>query len=66
MDGIECVRQLREWEKHHPSHSRLYTIAYTANGEDPGVHELCMASGFDVVVNKPISLAKLVPLLLKH
>ena len=64
MDGIDCVQRLRIWEQQQPSRSRLYTIAYTANGDDPGVRMQCIAAGFDVVVNKPVYMVELRSLLL--
>ena len=66
MDGFESVRRLRAWEYHRqqqqPSSSptaRIHVVAASANSDDPGVHEECIAAGFDGVLAKPIQMKHL-------
>jgi CheY-like chemotaxis protein len=53
MDGIECVRRLRENEEARAD-PRALVKAVTANADDPGTHAECLAAGFDEVLAKPI------------
>lgn len=56
MDGYEATRQLRQLEGDRP---RTTIIALTANTQ-PGHKEICIASGMDGYLNKPISTTTLV------
>lgn len=56
MDGYEATRQQRQLEGDRP---RTTIIALTANTQ-PGHKEICIASGMDGYLNKPISTTALV------
>ena len=58
MDGIECVRRLREEELMQPKGKkwRTRTVAVSANSDDAGVRAQCLVAGFDDVSAKPLSI----------
>ncbi len=59
MDGYEATRLLRQREGEH---TRTVVIALTANTR-PDHKEICLASGMDGYLNKPISKADILELL---
>ena len=63
-DGLTCVRNVRKWEA--ATGERVHAIAYTANGDDVGIREECLAAGFDKVANKPVPQRQLKRLLLER
>jgi CheY-like chemotaxis protein len=54
MDGMECVKRLRENEE-ASSAPRAFVMAVTAAADDPGTRSECLAAGFDEVHEKPIT-----------
>ena len=58
MDGIECVRRLREEELMQPKGKKWHTrtVAVSANSDDAGVRAQCLVAGFDDVSAKPLSI----------
>ena len=65
MDGIDCARSMREWEAAQPVATSRHTraVAVTANSEDEGITEACLAAGFDAVEPKPLTADRLAELL---
>ena len=63
MDGFECVRALRRWEATQADARHTFVVALSANANDNGVAEECLASGFDEVEQKPLTVLKLSRLL---
>jgi CheY-like chemotaxis protein len=65
LDGIECVRQMRAWEAAQPDTPRRHTrtVAVSANSDDDGCRDDCLAAGFDLVESKPLSRDRLRDLL---
>ena len=49
VDGLECVRRFRKWEREQPpadaARRRTYTVAVSANVDDEGCREECLAAG---------------------
>jgi PAS domain S-box-containing protein len=58
MDGYQTTRALRDWENENPAEPRHPIIALTANAM-PGDRELCLESGMDDYLSKPIVSAQL-------
>ena len=63
MDGIECTRRVRAWERQAGRPKPLRILALSANGEDSACIRDCMAAGMDGVLSKPISRQTLCSLL---
>jgi CheY-like chemotaxis protein len=55
MDGLECVRRLREWELKQSTRQRMLVIAVSANADDDEVVAQCRSVGFDHVHAKPLT-----------
>ena len=65
MDGLACLRRLRAWEREGSGdRRRTRCIAVTANADDPGCVDEALAAGFDDVLAKPLTAAKLRELLM--
>ena len=48
VDGLECVRRFRKWEREQPADAarrRTYTVAVSANVDDEGCRAECLAAG---------------------
>jgi hypothetical protein len=54
MDGLEATREIRAWERASGRATPLPIVALTANALS-GDRELCIASGMNDYVSKPIS-----------
>jgi len=54
MDGLEATREIRDWERATGRATPLPIVALTANALS-GDRELCIASGMNDYVSKPIS-----------
>ena len=63
MDGLTCVRAFRAWEATQQNRQRTLTVAVSANGDDAGWRDECLAAGFDDVVEN--ILHKIPPLKIK-
>ena len=60
MDGLACVKRLREWEQqvtlgHGRPRPRIRAIAVSGNAEDLGFHQEAIAAGFDDTIPKPLT-----------
>ena len=65
MDGLECTRRLREWERTRTdAFTPLVIIAQTANAHAES-KDICMEAGMSDYLHKPISLDELVRVLRK-
>jgi CheY-like chemotaxis protein len=65
MDGLECTRRLRIWERARTDvFTPLSIIAATANAHAES-KEICMEAGMTDYIHKPISLDELVRVLRK-
>lgn len=65
MDGMECVRRLRAWEAKRVLPVHTHTVAVSANSDDAGCHDDCLAAGFDAAFQKPLSMERIL-VLLRH
>ena len=65
MDGLTCVRAFRAWEATQQNRQRTLTVAVSANGDDAGWRDECLAAGFDDVVEKPLKIKTLKDLLVR-
>jgi len=65
MDGFEATRRIRDWERSGAQRSRLPIVALTANVM-PGDREACRAAGMDDYLAKPIAMARLAEMLMRH
>ena len=65
MDGMEFIGRLRAAEAAAGDGRRAFAVLVSANADEPGCREACLAAGFDEVASKPISLAAVVRAL-KH
>jgi signal transduction histidine kinase/CheY-like chemotaxis protein len=65
MDGFEATRQIRQWEATNTGLRSIRIIAMTANAfrED---RDLCLASGMDGYVSKPMRIESLRDALQEH
>jgi two-component system sensor histidine kinase/response regulator len=65
MDGFEATRQIRQWEATHTGLRSIRIIAMTANAfrED---RDLCLASGMDGYISKPMRMEGLKAALQEH
>ena len=65
MDGLECTRRLRAWEaaRHQPRHQLV--VGLSANSEPNDIF-LAKKSGMDDFLAKPVRLATLEALLIRH
>ena len=61
MDGMDCVRQLREWERDHRPGWHQPIVCVSSRADSLGTQLL--QAGMDVIVQKPLTLGKLVHLL---
>ena len=57
MDGLECTRVIRQQQ--FPNRVRPYIVAATANATDEYRH-LCLASGMDRFISKPVDVNELI------
>ena len=66
MDGFECVRRYRAFERSHlpPSHRPLFVVGMSANDDEEGVKE-AFAVGMDAFLVKPFEYSKLVEVLVR-
>lgn len=62
MDGITSTRKFRQWENEKRHLPILALSAFSMREE----RELCMSSGFDGFIAKPIRKMELVESLMKH
>jgi len=64
LSGYEAVRRIRQWETDHGA-PRVPIVAITADafGE---THERCTAAGMDDVLTKPLSIADLRAMFVRH
>jgi len=60
MDGLTCVRKIREHEATGHILSHVPVIAITANARSEQIN-IAMAAGMDTVVTKPFRIPDLVP-----
>lgn len=58
MDGLTCVRRLRELEQQGAVHRRIPVIAVTANVRAEQI-EIAMKAGMDSVISKPFRIPEL-------
>ena len=65
MDGFECTKHVREWEKTSGKEERLPIIALTAHALK-GYDEKCLAADMDGYLSKPIDEKKLLEVLQKY
>jgi CheY-like chemotaxis protein len=65
MDGVTCVRQIRQWQQESLLHSNIPVVAVTGNARAEKTF-LVDGSGFDHVVSKPYSLTSLVDQMSAH
>jgi len=62
MDGMTCVRQVRDWQRQGLLAATVPMVAVTGNARSEQVRA-AREAGFDDVVCKPYSVANLVPLI---
>jgi CheY-like chemotaxis protein len=60
MDGLTCVRRIREYEATGHIISHIPVIAITANARSEQIN-IAMEAGMDTVVTKPFRIPDLVP-----
>jgi CheY-like chemotaxis protein len=60
MDGLTCVRRIREYEATGQIISHIPVIAITANARSEQIN-IAMEAGMDTVVTKPFRIPDLVP-----
>lgn len=60
MDGLTCVRTIRQWEAEHLIRGRLPIIAVTANARGEQI-AAAKDSGMDDVMTKPFRIKQLIP-----
>jgi CheY-like chemotaxis protein len=60
MDGLTCVRKIREHEASGHILSHIPVIAITANARSEQIN-IAMEAGMDTVVTKPFRIPDLVP-----
>lgn len=65
MDGVTCIRQIRQWQQEGLLHSKIPVLAVTGNARAETTL-LSAGSDFDHVVSKPYTLASLVEQMLAH
>ena len=68
MDGIECVRRLRQWEKSRGEKGgrrRQLTVALSANSEVED-RAACLEAGMDDFLAKPVTAVELEEMLVRH
>jgi CheY-like chemotaxis protein len=58
MDGLTCVRRIREWQKEGVVLGHLPVIAVTANVRSEQV-EVALKAGMDNVISKPFRIPEL-------
>ena len=69
LDGFECVRRVRSWEESERKRDgcsdlkRARIIALSANANEESTVSECLATGFDAVLEKPLTQAVLHELL---
>lgn len=62
MDGLTCVRTIREWQQHKLLESDIPVVALTGNARMEQIRA-AKEAGFDDVVSKPYSMQALVSLI---
>ena len=60
MDGLTCVRRIREMQQERVVRGHIPVIAVTANARSEQIATL-LAAGMDDVVSKPFRIGELVP-----
>lgn len=60
MDGLTCVREIRNWEIEGKVKGRVPVIAVTANARSEQIAR-AKEAGMDSVVTKPFRIGELVP-----
>mmetsp|Transcript_20873 Transcript_20873/g.23674 ORF Transcript_20873/g.23674 Transcript_20873/m.23674 type:complete len:876 (-) Transcript_20873:83-2710(-) len=58
MDGLDCVQQYRDWEKHHRSWFNQYIVGISAHANTKDI-ERGLSVGMNKHFSKPISLKQL-------
>ena len=53
MDGLECTRLIREFERGSDLHHRAFIVALTGS-ETSDKKDICMEAGMDEFIEKPI------------
>ena len=60
MDGLTCVRRIREYEQEGKIVGHVPVIAITANARSEQIN-IAMDAGMDTVVTKPFRIPDLIP-----
>lgn len=60
MDGLQCTKKIREWEKDGSLERHVPIIGVTANARAEQIQTLLVA-GMDDVVSKPFRIPEIVP-----
>ena len=60
MDGLTCVRRIREYEQAGHIVGHVPVIAITANARSEQIN-IAMDAGMDTVVTKPFRIPDLIP-----
>lgn len=60
MDGLTCVRRIREYEQAGQIDGHVPVIAITANARSEQIN-IAMDAGMDTVVTKPFRIPDLIP-----
>jgi CheY-like chemotaxis protein len=58
MDGLDCVREYREWEQKHRPHYRQYIVGMSAHASSQDI-DRCLNLGMDDYRSKPVNLRAL-------
>jgi len=64
MNGIECIKRVRQLEKEGVINDHIKVIAVTANARKEQI-DIALEAGMDDVVSKPFTTADLVQAILK-
>ncbi|KAI4763366.1 hypothetical protein E4T52_08018 [Aureobasidium sp. EXF-3400] len=60
MDGLTCIRRIREWQKQGKLTRPVPVIAVTANARNEQI-TMAQEAGMDDVVTKPFKISELIP-----
>ncbi|KAG9590848.1 histidine kinase, partial [Aureobasidium melanogenum] len=60
MDGLTCIRRIREWQKQGKLTRPVPVIAVTANARNEQI-AMAQEAGMDDVVTKPFKISELIP-----
>jgi CheY-like chemotaxis protein len=58
MDGLDCVREYRDWEQKHRPHYRQYIVGMSAHASSQDI-DRCLSLGMDDYRSKPVNLRAL-------